>query len=77
MSNARCESYTGEYENCRRGQLPLRQFSCQAEHVLKPKEFVPVCFGGPEETRTLDLSDANRTLSQLSYRPILNSAGIL
>ncbi len=25
--------------------------------------------GGPEETRTLDLSDANRTLSQLSYRP--------
>ena len=26
-------------------------------------------FGGPEETRTLDLSDANRTLSQLSYRP--------
>ena len=27
-------------------------------------------FGGPEETRTLDLSDANRTLSQLSYRPI-------
>ena len=31
----------------------------------------PSClFGGPEETRTLDLSDANRTLSQLSYRPI-------
>ena len=30
----------------------------------------PSClFGGPEETRTLDLSDANRTLSQLSYRP--------
>ena len=27
-------------------------------------------FGGPEEIRTLDLSDANRTLSQLSYRPI-------
>ena len=27
-------------------------------------------FGGPEETRTLDLSDANRTLSQLSYRPM-------
>ena len=25
---------------------------------------------GPEETRTLDLSDANRTLSQLSYRPM-------
>ena len=27
-------------------------------------------FGGPEGDRTLDLSDANRTLSQLSYRPI-------
>ena len=28
-----------------------------------------VVHGGPEEIRTLDLSDANRTLSQLSYRP--------
>ena len=27
-------------------------------------------FGGPEGIRTHDLSDANRTLSQLSYRPI-------
>ena len=26
-------------------------------------------FGGPEGDRTLDLTDANRTLSQLSYRP--------
>ena len=26
--------------------------------------------GGPEGIRTLDLSDANRTLSQLSYRPV-------
>ena len=25
--------------------------------------------GGPEGIRTHDLSDANRTLSQLSYRP--------
>ena len=28
--------------------------------------------GGPEEIRTLDLSDANRTLSQLSYAPTAN-----
>ena len=28
------------------------------------------CFYGPGGIRTLDLSDANRTLSQLSYRPI-------
>ena len=29
--------------------------------------------GGPRGIRTLDLSDANRTLSQLSYRPIINN----
>ena len=26
-------------------------------------------YGGDEEDRTLDLTDANRTLSQLSYAP--------
>ena len=29
-------------------------------------------FGGDEEDRTLDLTDANRTLSQLSYAPKLS-----
>ena len=29
--------------------------------------------GGDEEDRTLDLTDANRTLSQLSYAPKLFS----
>lgn len=29
----------------------------------------PEC-GGPEGDRTLDLTDANRTLSQLSYVPM-------
>ena len=38
--------------------------------ILVKEEFDASSFGGPEETRTLDLSDANRTLSQLSYRPI-------
>ena len=33
--------------------------------------------GGPEEIRTLDLSDANRTLSQLSYRPNSNCQMII
>ena len=28
-----------------------------------------ILFGGDEEDRTLDLTDANRTLSQLSYAP--------
>ena len=34
------------------------------------KGFGLYCVGGPEGIRTLDLSDANRTLSQLSYKPI-------
>ena len=29
-----------------------------------------LCFGGDGGIRTLDLTDANRTLSQLSYAPI-------
>ena len=37
------------------------------------KVFVPVRYGGDEEDRTLDLTDANRTLSQLSYAPIFHS----
>ena len=32
-------------------------------------KFGSPCFGGDEEDRTLDLTDANRTLSQLSYAP--------
>ena len=35
------------------------------------KRFGLYCFGGLEGDRTLDLSDANRTLSQLSYEPML------
>ena len=40
-----------------------------------PKQKAPpgrwcFCFGGPEGIRTLDLSDANRTRSQLRYRPM-------
>ena len=38
--------------------------------VYEHRVFVYLASGGPEETRTLDLSDANRTLSQLSYRPM-------
>ena len=36
---------------------------------MKNTEFGFALFGGPEGIRTLDLSDANRTLSQLSYKP--------
>ncbi len=43
------------------------------------KKHAEACFfrGGPEEIRTLDLSDANRTLSQLSYRPNSNCVIII
>ncbi len=41
---------------------PKRKASAVADAFL---------FGGPEGIRTLDLSDANRTRSQLRYRPIL------
>ena len=37
---------------------------------MKNTEFGFALFGGDEEDRTLDLTDANRTLSQLSYAPI-------
>ena len=37
------------------------------KHLTHVKCFFP---GGDEEDRTLDLTDANRTLSQLSYAPI-------
>ena len=35
------------------------------------------CNGGDEEDRTLDLTDANRTLSQLSYAPRLSLSIII
>ena len=36
---------------------------------MKNTEFGFALFGGPEGIRTLDLSDANRTRSQLRYGP--------
>ena len=43
------------------------------EHTTKAAEYSAASllstFGGDEEDRTLDLTDANRTLSQLSYVP--------
>ena len=39
------------------------------ELILDEEEFDASSFGGDEEDRTLDLTDANRTLSQLSSAP--------
>ena len=47
---------------------------CQAEPKEKSHDIVVTFFfGGPEGIRTHDLTDANRTLSQLSYRPKYNA----
>ena len=57
--------------------------SAKPKHFFEMREFDPIgysekgthrksgvsLFGGDEEDRTLDLTDANRTLSQLSYAP--------
>ena len=39
-------------------------------HQKKRMPLASFSFGGLEGDRTLDLTDANRTLSQLSYEPI-------
>lgn len=39
--------------------------------IPQTKKFGYASNGGDEEDRTLDLTDANRTLSQLSYAPEL------
>ena len=67
----------GQQKGAASESLPRRRFSVadQSEHFtakppLKKKVFVQYLFGGPGGIRTLDLSDANRTLSQLSYGPL-------
>ena len=44
-------------------------FSKKLQKSRKISNFTAFC-GGLEGIRTLDLSDANRTLSQLSYEPV-------
>ena len=47
-----------------------RQQKSQANKAAAAAVFILANVGGPGGIRTLDLSDANRTLSQLSYRPM-------
>ncbi len=49
---------------------PLRRAPAENKKKESPDHQDFPFFGGDEGIRTLDLSDANRTLSQLSYRPI-------
>ena len=52
----------------RKERITQRSLICQVD---KSGFFV----GGPNRDRTDDLTDANRTLSQLSYRPIFEQGG--
>ena len=50
---------------------PFPEFDPHSSAINKKDTLMGVFFiyGGDEEDRTLDLTDANRTLSQLSYAP--------
>ena len=50
--------------------MPALQKKHKKSSVHNLKSVMNTRYGGPEGIRTLDLSDANRTLSQLSYKPV-------
>ena len=52
------------------GSAPSKTKTNPKQCFTKKIDFGFAQYGGPGGIRTLDLSDANRTLSQLSYRPI-------
>ena len=52
------------------GSAPSKTKTNPKQCFTKKIELGFAQYGGPGGIRTLDLSDANRTLSQLSYRPM-------
>ena len=52
------------------GSAPSKTKTNPKQCFTKKIDFGFAQYGGPGGIRTLDLSDANRTLSQLSYRPM-------
>ena len=80
-----CGRTVGSYHICaerQRSGIPARRRRLPAGFQRKPlvhqnKKGTPAgaifYFGGPDRDRTGDLTDANRTLSQLSYRPIIRA----
>ena len=72
MYNRAALRYTGynEKEDAD-GSAPSKTKTNPKQCFTKKIELGFAQYGGPGGIRTLDLSDANRTLSQLSYRPIL------
>ena len=61
-------SKKGALENLCISMLFVKE-NCTAARIRMVSKLLCSC-GGDEEIRTLDLSDANRTLSQLSYAPV-------
>ena len=55
----------------KREKLILFLLKRGVDGTKKKSQVCDFFFGGDEEDRTLDLTDANRTLSQLSYEPLL------
>ena len=71
--NSGCERSGGLIRETGRKQLSYGP-TIFAKKLQKSREiynFTAFC-GGPNRDRTDDLTDANRTLSQLSYRPIFS-----
>ncbi len=73
-SLSRRENPSGMMAPLPRSSFPAGRFAAggQGQNCRSKKKNHPkgVVFGGPKGIRTLDLSDANRTLSQLSYGPM-------
>ena len=63
--------YTGYTEKRGCGRIRTLKIKTNPKQCFTKKiELGFAQYGGPGGIRTLDLSDANRTLSQLSYRPM-------
>ena len=69
--NSGCERSGGLVRETGRKRLSCGPtiFSKKLQKSRETYNFTAFC-GGLEGIRTLDLSDANRTLSQLSYEPV-------
>ena len=66
----------GRIHSARASQIaPGAERAKRAKPKKKDTQTGVFLFGGLEGDRTLDLTDANRTLSQLSYEPIFEQGG--
>ena len=73
MALRRCSAQADNGQRSPRAAACQNGGSVEIKHKKAVKPTVSRLFGGPEGIRTLDLSDANRTRSQLRYRPIISA----